>query len=419
MTKKAYLGMPGYGSSISAFAAQSFWCASNDESLQVDRKYADGSLLAHVFNELWCWALNGRGVQYFAMQHADVEPQLGWLDVLIAELEEKELDVLSAVIPIKSDHGLTSTAVHRDGNNWRPRCRLTMLEVYDLPETFTKKDVGGDLLLNTGCWVCKFDKSWAEQVHFEINNRIVIGEDGSYAAEVEPEDWYFSRLCNEMNLRLGATRKIDIHHRGQTLYTNNEPWGMQRFDSHLTDKSVVPDPPIPFPYDIAGWMEPIEGYGLAELCKGKTVLEIGSYLGRSTICIARNAKEVHSVDPHDGRATPSPLQTHEMFLNNLKRYDIYNVKSFKGLVRDFEWDQIYDVVFIDGAHDYASVQDDIELAQSVLVDGGLIAFHDYKNGIDPGVERAVDEFLAAGATLLSTHGSVAIVRPPAAVLLET
>lgn len=237
-----FLAQPGYGE-VTAGAARAFWRATRLPDGRVCRQYNEGSLLARNFNALWCSALNldaVRRVDYFAMIHADVEPQDWWLDVLINELESRDLDILGAVVPIKDPKGLTSLALdHPDGNTWQPLCRLTMSEVYRLPETFTSEDVGHPLLLNTGLWACRFDQSWASQVRFTINDRIVRTPDGRYVPQVEPEDWYFSRLCHELGLKIGATRKVKLAHRGGAAYGNTCPWG-EPFDSAYISESPIP-----------------------------------------------------------------------------------------------------------------------------------------------------------------------------------
>ncbi|HEX6985675.1 MAG TPA: hypothetical protein VF170_09870, partial [Planctomycetaceae bacterium] len=171
---RVFLGMPGYGE-LTAGAARGFWRATRRPESHVCYQYNEGSLLAANFNTLWCGALNlrhrGERVDYFAMQHADIEPQDYWLDTLIEEMEARDLDLLGVVVPIKDMKGVTSTALARpDGDTWRIQCRLTMAEVYRLPETFTSEDVGHPLLLNTGLWVCRFGE-WAKQVRFTINDR--------------------------------------------------------------------------------------------------------------------------------------------------------------------------------------------------------------------------------------------------------
>ena len=44
-----------------------------------------GSLLALMFNLLWCKALNRRreGVTHFAMHHSDIQAPAGWVDTLL------------------------------------------------------------------------------------------------------------------------------------------------------------------------------------------------------------------------------------------------------------------------------------------------------------------------------------------------
>jgi SAM-dependent methyltransferase len=427
--RRVFLGQPGYGE-VTAGAARAFWRATQLPSHQVVYQYRQGSLLAANFNRLWADALNlahkGQRVDYFAMLHADVEPQDWWLDTLINELEARNLDVLGAVVPIKDAKGLTSLALARDdGDTWRPHCRLSMSDVFRLPETFTSEDLGRPLLLNTGLWVCRFDLEWARKVRFTINDRIVYDiYKNEYIAEVEPEDWYFSRLCHELGLKVGATRKIRLTHRGPAPFSNERPWG-QFFDSSWTDRSPVPEADrdgYVHPWDVLGWLLPEEGKALARLAQGKRVLEIGSYCGLSTICLARTASHVHAIDPHDGRGTPEPRDTLATFQANLLRYDVADKVTISTTPLDFfadgnHWpEDRFDLAFIDGAHDLASVENDIRCAASLLAPGGLLAFHDYDNGTDPDVKVAVDNLLASGGELLSVSGSLAVVRPPASLL---
>lgn len=234
--------MPGYGKQT-ADAGLGLWRACRDMS-KVAVEYRCGSLLAANFNMLWTSALNivhrGGQLDYFAMLHDDIGPAPGWLDVLIEELEANNLDVLGVAVPIKDHKGLTSLAI--DGNDtWKPKCRLTLHEMMELPETFTSEEVGGNLLLNTGCWVCRFNPEWVRKVHFTINDRIVFNRaTNQYESQVEPEDWYFSRLCHELGLRIGATRKVRLMHRGETDFNNFSDWGTQQFDKEYVGESVLP-----------------------------------------------------------------------------------------------------------------------------------------------------------------------------------
>lgn len=416
--RRIVLGMPGYGRQ-SAGAGRSFWHACSDMS-RVWNYYQCGSLLASNFNQLWCLALNlshnGHRVDYFAMLHDDVSCDDYWLDTMIGELEDNQLDVLGAVVPIKDTRGMTSLALHGE-DNWLPFARLSMHDIYELPETFTSSDLDNrPLLINTGCFVVRWDQDWCRQVRFEINDRIVFNRRvNRYQAQTEPEDWYFSRLCHELGLRIGATRKVAISHQGDMEFSNTMPWGSQRYDAEAVNSSPVP---AAMP-DIDGWLHREEARELTRLAAGKRVLEIGSYCGLSTVCLARSAESVVAVDYFDGRGTPSPRNTRPEFDRNLTRYGVAD----KVRVEHPSWlhggpDDRFNLVFIDGDHSAESVIHDVDAAMSVLADGGVLVFHDFCRE-HPGVMEAVHELQESGAELVQVTKTLAVVRPAVSQSLTT
>ncbi len=196
------------------------------------------SLLTYTFNLLWAQILNQRNgvlmpqsdgverpekIDYFAMIHDDIIPDPGWLDTLIDLLEANDADVVSAVVPIKDGFGLTSTGTDTTGDIWNPR-RLTLTEVFGLPETFGDEESGGPLLLNTGLWVCRLDRPWVEKLYFRQNDKIVKNDQGFFEAHTMPEDWDFSRQVRSHGGKLLATRKVKlVHERPQ--WNNHRPWG--------------------------------------------------------------------------------------------------------------------------------------------------------------------------------------------------
>lgn len=427
--RKIVLGMPGYGKSTAA-AGLAFWHLAVDGMRGVECIYRNGSLLAANFNQLWCHALNlvhrGERVDYFAMLHDDIGPEKYWLDLLITELEEKQLDVLGVVVPIKDRRGMTSIALARENDPWVPWAKLSLHDVYQLPETFTSDDVGRPLLLNTGCWVMRWNQDICRRLHFEINDRIVFNRQlDCYQSQTEPEDWNFSRQLHEVGspgsatdglprLRIGATRKVRLEHTGEMKFTNDHAWGTDPFDTELMTRSPIPDA---FPHDVKGWLDEAEGRRLSELARDKRVLEIGSYCGRSTVCLARTATHVTAVDFFDGPEVEFYGDYVGEFDASLQRHGVAH-KVYKCHPTAEIPLPRYDLAFIDGAHDYQSVMRDIAKATSVLVPGGILAFHDYRGGIDPGVDQAVDELLAAGGQMISLTKTLAVVRPPAAIPLE-
>jgi hypothetical protein len=219
--------------------APSTWetCQALVEPLTAGRVYMQphvSSLLPLAFNTLWVDALNKRqelGLTHFAMLHTDVAPQRDWLEVLLAEQRRCGVDVLSCVVPIKDERGLTSTAILNNG----VVMRLTMAEVMPLPHTFTREHVSRDgravLLINTGCWVCDFTKPWVEEMVFHFADTIVQLPDGTFQAQTMPEDWNFSIECAQRKVRVAATRVVSLGHMdGQTAYRNDHAWGTWQTD---------------------------------------------------------------------------------------------------------------------------------------------------------------------------------------------
>jgi SAM-dependent methyltransferase len=434
-----YLGMPGYGSQTAA-AARSFYracrddtdgrrCPDNEHRDKIYKENKISSLLAANMNSLWASARTklhrGQRVDYFAMLHDDIGCEDWWLDKLIDELEAQDLDILGVVSPIKDARGVTSTAIADPGDDPWNVVRLTMDEVYRLPPTFTSEHVGGDLLLNTACWVCRFDKFAEYTFYFTINDEITFDPElDCYVANVESEDWFFSRLCHQAGMKVGATRKIALFHEGNTKYVNTIPWGSQTYDVGAVDKSPISERAdgFKFPGDVEGWLAFYEGETLFNLARGKRVLEIGSYCGRSTICLAQSAESVVAVDPHDSRNTlHKPRYTAEELEANLERYGVRNkVSVVVGTVEDLEafdnYEGYFDIAFIDGNHDEPAVQNDVDHALRSLKPDGLFVFHDF--GIHAGVKQAIDELLADGGELLSVHGTLAVVKASAAIPLE-
>ena len=177
------------------------------------------SLLTLNFNNAWCEALNNH-VDYFLMIHADIRPvDPYWLDILFAEMAKHQADVLSVIIPIKHQDGVTSTAI--DNDPWRPT-RCTMTGIWETkPETWTHPK----LLFNTGMMLVDFRKPWVERVCFTVNDRILKTAAGKWIAEVESEDWNFSRQCRALGASCYVTRKVWVDHYGVGAYPNYMKWG--------------------------------------------------------------------------------------------------------------------------------------------------------------------------------------------------
>jgi predicted O-methyltransferase YrrM len=143
---------------------------------------------------------------------------------------------------------------------------------------------------------------------------------------------------------------------------------------------------------IGGWLTPREGrllYDLARRCTGRGVIvEIGSWKGKSTIWMASGSRrgagvKVHAIDPHtaesDNLATQSAGPTLEEFTRNIRSAgldDLVVPLVTTSAEAAAHFSHPVELIFIDGAHDYANVALDLDLWFSKVVDGGTIAFHD-------------------------------------------
>lgn len=154
---------------------------------------------------------------------------------------------------------------------------------------------------------------------------------------------------------------------------------------------------------INGWMSDIELEWLARTSRFcDVIVEFGSYLGRSTRAICDNTKAiVFAVDTwsdeyynkNDKRINILVSDSYEQFNKNLSDHIESNqLKPLRCKSQEFpDYGRIVNFVFIDADHRYEHVKADIELAERLIADGGIIAGHDYGFDNWPGVKQAVDE----------------------------
>jgi len=198
------------------------------------------SALCSNFNFLWCAALNMPGITHFAMLHADIIPMEWWLDVLMREMEKEKAQLVSTIVPIKDNAGVTSTGIVYDQHHWTPKRRFTMSELMSMPSTFDAEGCGypgGKLVLNTGCWLADLrDPRWKTKepdgklvAHFEMRD-MIYENNGKFENHFEPEDFFFSRKVQELGMRAVATRKPAVTHIGNYGFQNSGIWGEWKKD---------------------------------------------------------------------------------------------------------------------------------------------------------------------------------------------
>jgi predicted O-methyltransferase YrrM len=135
--------------------------------------------------------------------------------------------------------------------------------------------------------------------------------------------------------------------------------------------------------------------------KNMTMIEIGSYMGDSTIMFAQNFKNVITIDPfinnYDDNEYPTEYAAltlvYDKFLENTSKYN--NIIHIRKKSDDaiFDINNKVDFVYIDGHHTYEQVKKDIINYKKLINNNGIIGGHDYSIGwLD--VIKAVNECLS-------------------------
>lgn len=151
-------------------------------------------------------------------------------------------------------------------------------------------------------------------------------------------------------------------------------------------------------HDVPSGVTPRECEKLAELARGKVVIEMGSHFGRSTIALASTAAMLHAVDWHMGDGHAGLNDSLPIFVQNISRYKVrdrvtVHVARFETLFPLLKG-QIFDMAFIDAFHEREAVEKDTAAVLPLLKSKATIAFHDYGQPIF-GVTQAVDGFVSA------------------------
>lgn len=148
------------------------------------------------------------------------------------------------------------------------------------------------------------------------------------------------------------------------------------------------------------------------------IVEIGSYLGRSTIVLGKvaqqNGASVYAIDPHNGELNLhlKVQPTRKMFLANISHAGLDEVVTqIFDYSYNVQWDQPIDLLFIDGLHDYENVARDFHHFEQYVKPEGHTLFHDYYDTGGNGVSDFVNELLADGYHKLdSAETMIAIQR---------
>lgn len=381
---------------------------------EVQYSTVDSSAQCVVMNAILIQALEAyeQGkLDWLLIWHSDIVPEPWFLDKMMDIAQEKNADILSAVVPIKDEKGLTSTALDEPvgevPQEWRVR-RLTMAEVHGkepvhgqtLEKTFTLPN----LLLNTGLMLLRLSVPWRDQIRFHFDDQI-IRVNGRRRAVVMPEDWNFSRDARKLGCNsIWATTEVRLEHKGQATYPNYQTWGWKtdaepKHDKDVVDAAAAAD-------KIEGWMAWEELAYLATKAKAaKCVVELGSWKGRSTKAMAMTCKgTIYAVDSWKGSTNgdATGVESSQRGAATIKGEFFDNVATPHHNVIPMDVEHAFagaalkhiagtvDYAFIDGDHAYEHVKRDIKTALVLAAPGAIISGHDLN---ETGVKLACDELL--------------------------
>jgi predicted O-methyltransferase YrrM len=164
---------------------------------------------------------------------------------------------------------------------------------------------------------------------------------------------------------------------------------------------------------VEGWMTPGQGAALVEAARrcpaDGTIVEIGSFRGRSTIVLAHAAPPTATliaIDPHAGNDrgpqeidgfVDEAADDHAVFNENLAAAGVTDRVRHLRMYSDaalHEVEGAVDVLYIDGAHRYGPARADIRTWGARVADDGTMLIHDSFSSI--GVTAAILRELVIG-----------------------
>ena len=139
-----------------------------------------------------------------------------------------------------------------------------------------------------------------------------------------------------------------------------------------------------------------------------TILEIGSFKGKSTVGLASIAAryglgKVVTVDPHTAPSVTDPdlqgqASSWDDFRATLRKAGVEAaVEVHRAFSRDVArgWDRPIRLLWIDGDHTYAGAKEDLDLFRRHLSDGAIVALHDVLSSFEGPIRVFVEDLLVS------------------------
>lgn len=320
---------------------------------------------------------------YIAMVDDDVEIPFGTWEQLISTMKQADENVM-VVAGIYPSRRYPSEPIVYQANGQGAYWKWKRGDIFEV-----------NAVIGTGCMLIKTEvfKHIEEPWFKTIDEKDVQVTD----------DAYFCAQVLQKGFKILADAHVLCSHWN---YATNE-----RFDLPDDSYPMIPRGKEEILKDLPeGWMNSEELNWLTDKAKErKRIVEVGSFLGRSTVAMARSTKgEVWAIDdfrgPRAGEAgEPVKLSLTQDEILAAFQKNISSLSNVRYIQADHadcakfpaEWvrgneQEKPDMVFIDGGHEYEAVKRDILIWKERLAQGGLLCGHDANW---PGVRRALAELI--------------------------
>lgn len=170
--------------------------------------------------------------------------------------------------------------------------------------------------------------------------------------------------------------------------------------------------------ELDGWLSDKEFTELRRLATSRTVLEIGSWKGRSTIALVETAKHVVAIDHFagDGYTNKAPPDLLQQFVTNLDARGLRDkvtliVGDMRNILPALRASE-FDLIFYDAEHSGESTRFALNWAAGVKR-SAVVAVHDYNHGYEHYREaaEAIDEFAKNMGRKIRLVNVLAILDP--------
>lgn len=162
------------------------------------------------------------------------------------------------------------------------------------------------------------------------------------------------------------------------------------------------------------------------LKKGSTIVEIGSFKGKSAACFGLgrvdSSVKIYAIDTFAGNSKDfvrgiqfknKQFKTDfEQNINRLKLKNVIPVQGYSNIVGK-TWRKKIDLLFIDGSHLYEDVKSDFELFFPLVKPGGMVLFHDV-DPVFPGVYKVWHQMAKKELSHLGSWHTLYFGRKPVA-----